>query len=290
MEAPQISVPRQFRIDKKFWILFALIIIVYFPVLYDLILDWYIDSNYSHGFLILPIALWLIWRKRKELAETPINRNSLGLIFIIGSLFLLIAGTAGAEYFTTRVSFVFLLFSISLYMFGWQLSRKIWFAFFFMLFMIPIPYVIYYSVTFPMQLFASKVSTAILGVIGLPLLRQGNIIHIPNYSLEVAEACSGIRSLFSLLALGALFAYFTQPNKIKALILFLSTIPIAIAGNVFRISMTALAAHVISPKFAEGTLHEISGLLVFMFSLVLLVIVGAILKWKKPEFKHPVSG
>jgi exosortase len=290
MEAPQISVPRQFRIDKKFWILFALIIIVYFPVLYDLILDWYIDSNYSHGFLILPIALWLIWRKRKELAETPINRNSLGLIFIIGSLFLLIAGTAGAEYFTTRVSFVFLLFSISLYMFGWQLSRKIWFAFFFMLFMIPIPYVIYYSVTFPMQLFASKVSTAILGVIGLPLLRQGNIIHIPNYSLEVAEACSGIRSLLSLLALGALFAYFTQPNKIKALILFLSTIPIAIAGNVFRISMTALAAHVISPKFAEGTLHEISGLLVFMFSLVLLVIVGAILKWKKPEFKHPVSG
>jgi exosortase len=290
MTSPEISVPQKFRIDKKIWILFALIIIVYLPVLYDLFLDWYTDSNYSHGFLILPIALWLIWRKRHELAQIPTSRNNLGLLFIIGSLFLLIAGTAGAEYFTTRVSFVFLIFSISLYMFGWQFTKEIWFAFFFMLFMIPLPYVIYYSVTFPMQLFASKVSTTILSAIGLPLLRQGNIIHIPNYSLEVAEACSGIRSLFSLLALGALFAYFTQPNKIKATILFLSTIPIAIAGNVFRITMTALAAHTISPKFAEGTLHEISGLLVFLFSLVLLVIFGAILRWKKPEFKHPVSG
>ncbi len=290
MTSPEISVAQKFRIDKKIWILFALIIIVYLPVLYDLFLDWYTDDNYSHGFLILPIALWLIWRKRHELAQIPTNRNRLGILFIIGSLFLLIAGTAGAEYFTTRVSFVFLLFSISLYMFGWQFTKQIWFAFFFMLFMIPLPYVIYYSVTFPMQLFASKVSTTILSGIGLPLLRQGNIIHIPNYSLEVAEACSGIRSLFSLLALGALFAYFTQPNKIKATILFLSTIPIAIAGNVFRITMTALAAHTISPKFAEGTLHEISGLLVFLFSLVLLVIFGAILRWKKPEFKHPVSG
>lgn len=290
MAISEIAIPEKFRIDKKIWILLALIVVVYLPVLYDLVIDWYTDSNYSHGFLIMPIALWLIWRKRKELAQTPTNRNSLGLIFIIGSLFLLIAGTAGAEYFTTRVSFVFLLFSISLYMFGWPFTRKIWFAFFFMLFMIPIPYVIYYSITFPMQLFASKVSTTILSAIGLPLLRQGNIIHIPNYSLEVAEACSGIRSLFSLLALGALYAYFTQPNKIKATILFLSTVPIAIAGNVFRITMTALAAHMISPKFAEGALHEISGLLVFMFSLILLVIFGAILKWKKPEFKHPVSG
>jgi exosortase len=290
MTSPEVSVPQQFRAGRKIWILIALIFIVYLPVLYDLVFDWYTDSNYSHGFLILPIALWLIWRKRKELAQIHARQNRLGLAFIIGSLFLLIAGTAGAEYFTARVSFVFLLFSISLYMFGWPFTRKIWFAFFFMLFMIPIPYVIYYSITFPMQLFASKVSTTILSEIGLPLLRQGNIIHIPNYSLEVAEACSGIRSLFSLLALGALYAYFTQPNKIKAIILFLSTIPIAIAGNVFRITMTALAAHTISPKFAEGALHEISGLLVFLFSLILLVIFGAILKWKKPEFKHSVSG
>lgn len=277
-------------IDKRFWIILALVAVVYIPVLYDLVIDWYIDENYSHGFLILPLAIWLIWRKRRDLAQTPIDKNNLGLLFIIGSLLLLIAGTAGAEYFTVRTSFVFLLFSLSLYFFGWPFTRQIWFAFFIMLFMIPIPYVIYYAITFPMQLFASKVSTVFLQAIGLPLVRQGNILHIPGYSMEVAEACSGIRSLFSLLALGALFAYFTQPNKIKAVILFLSTIPIAIAGNVFRISLTALCAHTISVKFAEGILHEISGLIVFVFSLVLLFIFGAILKWKKPEFKKPVSG
>jgi len=277
-------------IDNRFWIILSFLVVVYFPVLYDLVIDWYIDDNYSHGFLILPLAIWLIWRQRKELAQIPISKNNLGLLFMIGSLLLLLAGTAGAEYFTARVSFVFLLFSISLYQFGWPFTRKIWFAFFMMLFMIPIPYVIYYAITFPMQLFASKVSTIFLQTIGLPLIRQGNILHIPGYSMEVAEACSGIRSLFSLLALGALFAYFTQSNKIKALALFLSTIPIAIAGNVFRISLTALCAHTISIKFAEGILHEISGLIVFVFSLFLLIILGAILRWKKPEFKKPVSG
>ncbi len=290
MATQEISAPKQPYVDKRIWIILGLVLIVYLPVLIDLVSDWYMDDNYSHGFLILPVAVWLIWRKRKELAETPTKRNNLGLIFILGSLLLLIAGTAGAEYFTARVSFVALLFSLSLYMFGWLFTKKIWFAFFFMLFMIPIPYVIYYSLTFPMQLFASKISTNILNAIDLPLIRQGNIIHIPNYSMEVAEACSGIRSLFSLLALGALYAYFSQPNKVKAVILFLSTIPIAIAGNVFRITVTALGAHMISTEFAEGTLHEISGLIVFVFSLILLVIFGAILKWKKPEFKRPVSG
>ena len=277
-------------IDKRFWIILGFVVVVYLPVLYDLVIDWYIDDNYSHGFLILPLAVWLIWRKRKDLAQTPISKNNLGLLFIVGSLMLLIAGTAGAEYFTARTSFVFLLVSMSFYFFGWPFTRKIWFAFFIMLFMIPIPYVIYYAITFPMQLFASKVSTVFLQAIGLPLIRQGNILHIPGYSMEVAEACSGIRSLFSLLALGALFAYFTQTNKIKAVILFLSTIPIAIAGNVFRVSLTALCAHTISIKFAEGILHEISGLIVFVFSLFLLFVFGAILKWKKPEFKKPVSG
>ena len=290
MTTQQLSSPHPLKFCKEIWLIPILITIVYLPVLIDLVTDWYTDSNYSHGFLILPLSIWLIWRKRKELAVTPINRNMLGLVFIIGSLILLIAGTAGAEYFTTRISLVFLLFSISLFLFGWTFTRKIWFAFFFMLFMIPIPYVIYYSLTFPMQLFSSKVSSTLLDIISLPHVRQGNIIHIPGYSLEVAEACSGIRSLFSLMALGALLAYFTQPNKYKAVTLFLSTILIAIAGNVFRITFTAITAHTVSVKFAEGVLHEISGLLVFVFSLILLLIFGAILKWKKPEFKRPVYG
>lgn len=285
MTNPETTARPGINIDIKIIFILVLILAVYLPVLLDLVVDWYQDDNYSHGFLILPIAAWLIWRKRNELVETPTKMNNLGLLMAIGSLFLLIAGTAGAEYFTARVSFVGLLFSLCLYFFGWQFTRKIWFAFFFMLFMIPIPYVIYYAATFPMQLLASKVAGVVLNAIGLPLIRQGNILHIPNYTLEVAEACSGIRSLFSLLALGALFAYFTQDNKFKAVILFLATVPIAIAGNVFRVTVTALGAHTVSIKFAEGTLHEISGLIVFVFSLILLFALGAILKWEKPEFK-----
>ncbi|MBD3383163.1 MAG: exosortase [candidate division Zixibacteria bacterium] len=285
MTNPETTAKPGINIDIKIIFILVLILAVYLPVLIDLVVDWYQDDNYSHGFLILPIAAWLIWRKRNELAETPTKMNNLGLLMAIGSLFLLIAGTAGAEYFTARVSFVGLLFSLCLYFFGWQFTRKIWFAFFFMLFMIPIPYVIYYAATFPMQLLASKVAGVVLNAIGLPLIRQGNILHIPNYTLEVAEACSGIRSLFSLLALGALFAYFTQDNKFKAVFLFLATVPIAIAGNVFRVTVTALGAHTVSIKFAEGTLHEISGLIVFVFSLILLFALGAILKWEKPEFK-----
>jgi exosortase len=165
---------------------------------------------------------------------------------------------------------------------GWMFLRRIWFAFFFLLFMIPVPYVIYYSLTFPMQLFASKIASSILGIIGLPLVRLGNVLHLPGgQALEVAEACSGLRSIVSLLALGALLAYFNQENKVKAVILFFSTIPIAVLGNVMRISFTAVGTYAVSDKFVEGTLHDMAGMLVFLFSLIMLLIVGSLLKWKE---------
>jgi exosortase len=131
-------------------------------------------------------------------------------------------------------------------------------------------------------LFASKIASVVLGVIGLPLVRFGNVLHLPGgQALEVAEACSGLRSIVALLALGALFAYFTQENRVKAVILFFATVPIAIFGNVVRISFTAIGTYAISEQFVEGTLHEIAGMLVFLFSLVMLMIFGSLLKWKE---------
>ncbi len=270
------------RIDAKLYFLAAIAVVIYLPVLADLVLDWYQDSNYSHGFLIIPVSIWLIWRQRKELALLPVRPSNWGLAGIVGSLVILIVGTAGAEYFSVRFSFVLLLAFMTLHFMGWEFMRKVWFAFFFMLFMIPVPYVIYYSLTFPMQLFASKVASTALGAIGLPLMRFGNVLHLPGgQALEVAEACSGLRSIVSLLALGAMLAYFTQESKAKAVILFLSTIPIAVLGNVVRISFTAIGTYAISEKFVEGTLHEMAGMLVFIFSLVMLFIVGSLLKWRK---------
>jgi exosortase len=260
-------------------ILGAAFLILYLPLLIDLLSDWYNDPNYGHGFLIIPVSAWLIWRKRAVLKTIPLETGKWGLPVIIASLALFIVGTAGAEFFTTRVSMIGLIFGITLYMAGPRFMREIWFAFFFLLFMIPVPYIIYYSVTFPLQLLGSKIAAGVLGVIGIPHLRQGNIIHLPdNYSLEVAEACSGLRSLVTLLALGALLSYLTMKTKWKAMTLFLATIPIAIAANIFRITVTAIGAYGISRKIADDFLHELSGTIVFMFSLICLMILSSILR------------
>jgi exosortase len=260
-------------------ILGAAFLILYLPILIDLLSDWYNDPNYGHGFLIIPVSAWLIWRKRAVLKTIPLETGKWGLPVIIASLALFIVGTAGAEFFTTRVSMIGLIFGITLYMAGPRFMREIWFAFFFLLFMIPVPYIIYYSVTFPLQLLGSKIAAGVLGVIGIPHLRQGNIIHLPdNYSLEVAEACSGLRSLVTLLALGALLSYLTMKTKWKAMTLFLATIPIAIAANIFRITVTAIGAYGISRKIADDFLHELSGTIVFMFSLICLMILSSILR------------
>ncbi len=260
-------------------LLLAIFAVIYAPVMVDLVLDWDADDNYSHGFLIIPIAAFLVWQKRKTLSEIPLETCKWGLLLVAGSLVLLLVGVAGAEFFSTRVSMVGLLAGVILYLTGWRFTREIWFPIAFLLFMIPVPYILYYSATFPLQLFGSKVAAVVIGLLGIPHLRQGNIIHLPDdYSLEVAEACSGLRSLVTLLALAALLAYWKQNSKYKSIILFFSAIPIAIGANVFRITVTAVGAYGISRKIAEDFLHELSGTIVFLFSLVCLLILSSILR------------
>ncbi|MCD6161743.1 MAG: exosortase/archaeosortase family protein [candidate division Zixibacteria bacterium] len=248
------------------------------PVLIDLVKDWLYDDNYSHGFLIIPISIYLFYRKRNELIF-PAKHSNLGTILFaigcIGTIF----GAAAGEYFTARCSMVLIITGISLYYLGLSNFKKVWFAFFFLLFMIPIPAIIYYSATLPMQLFASKAASFILHIIGVPSLRQGNIIYLPEYALEVTEACSGLRSLSTLLALGALYGNLALPGKVRPIIIFISAVPIAIAGNVFRLLFTAIGAYAISTELAEDFLHELSGMLVFVFAMIVLLILGALLKW-----------
>jgi exosortase len=257
---------------------FIILFLFYLPTLYELVKDWATDGNYSHGFLIPLVSTYLVWLKRKELAALAFGTDNRGLIFVAAGLVLFILGNGAAEYFTVRFSFVVTLFGVVYYLFGHQLVRKTWFEFFFLLFMIPIPYVIYFAATFPMQLLASKITAGVLNLIGMGVVRQGNIIHIPGYSLEVAEACSGMRSLVSLLALGALFAYLTQKRFAAQLILFLSTIPIAVAANVFRVFITSLLAYTVTKNVTAEPLHTIMGLSVFVVAFIMLFILGLILK------------
>jgi exosortase len=265
-------------------LLAAIFLVLYLPVLANLVSDWEEDANYSHGFLIIPISAYLLWKKREELKKIPLETCNWGLVLVVGSLALYLFGTAGMEFFTTRVSMIGLIAGVVLYLAGWRFLREIWFPIAFLLFMIPVPYILYYSATFPLQLFGTKVAGFVIGLLGIPHLRQGNIIHLPdNYSLEVAEACSGLRSLVTLLALAALIAYLTQRTKPRAIVLFLSAVPIAIAANIFRITVTAVGAYGISRELAEDLLHEISGIIVFAFSLVCLLILSSILRVRRRE-------
>ena len=276
----EIAPPKKFNFEFLF--LSLLLLALYVQVIIELVSDWWNDSNYSHGFLVPLVTLFLIWRKRdaikkadKEKSYLKTQNSCWGFIIFLAGLFLYIVGTAGAEYFSARLSLVFVIFGLTLYFSGKNVLKEVWFAIAFLIFMIPIPYVIYYALAFPMQLLSTKVSVFLLHIIGLPAVRQGNIIYLSNnYALEVAEACSGLRSLVSLLALGALLAYLTQKNKIKQITVFLSTIPIAIAANFFRIFVTAVGAYAISTKLAEDFLHELSGLFVFIISTFLLLLVS----------------
>ena len=190
-----------------------------------------------------------------------------GLILIIAGLGLFLAGTAAAEYFTARLSFIMILFGLVWYLFGGRMARGTWFAFFFLCFMIPVPYVVYYTVTFPMQVTATKITVSTLNLIGMAVVQQGNIIHIAGgYSFEVAEACSGMRSLVALLALGAIYAYWSQKRVISQLILFAATVPIAVLANVIRVLVTTLLASTVTLEVTQEPLHTIMGLSVFACS------------------------
>lgn len=250
------------------------------PILKDLVADWIRDDNYSHGFFIIPIAVYLLYRKRHELVFPATPARS-GMVLLIAGCLGLIFGVAAGEFFTTRFSLVLMITGVALYYYGAANFRKVWFSFFFLLFMIPIPAVVYNAATLPMQLFATKITSGLLQVIGVPAVRHGNVIQLPDYALEVLEACSGLRSLVTLMALGALYAYLTLQGTVRPILLFAATIPIAVVTNIFRIFVTAIAAYAISTSFAEDFLHEISGLLVFVTALLLMLILGGVLRWQK---------
>jgi exosortase len=253
---------------------------LYGRVVQSMVQDWYLDENYSHGFLIPLISGYVLWMKRAELREA-IEKGAgsvWGLALALCGLALLVVGRAGAEVFLQRASLLFVLFGAVLWLWGWPVFRVGAFAFLFLGFMIPLPYLVYDSVAFPLKLFAARVATESLFWVGVPVFREGNVIHLASQTLEVADACSGIRSLMSLIALGVVYAYFTESALWKRAVIVLSTVPIAIAANAFRVTGTGLLTQYVSPKAAEGFFHTFSGWLVFVVAFGLLFVVGGVLR------------
>ena len=272
----------------------AVAALVAFFVLYaeafrTLIRDWTNDDNYSHGFLIIPIAVYLAWERRAELAKAPLQPSVLGLVLIVLSLLATIAGTLGAELFLMRAPMIGVVAGAVLYGLGWAHLRILAFPIAFLLLMVPLPALIFNQIAFPLQLLASRTGETGLEAMHIPVLREGNIIFLANTTLEVAEACSGIRSLVSLLTLGIVYGYFMDSRLWVRVVLALCTVPIAVFANGVRVAGTGIAAHYYGAEVAEGFLHTFSGWLVFLAAFVVLFGVQMVIARLFPQQPGPAA-
>jgi exosortase D (VPLPA-CTERM-specific) len=270
----------------------ALLILCYYKVIPAMIGQWSSDDNYSHGFIVPFIAGYFIYSQRTELARIRVAPWPPGLVVVGAGLGQLIVGSLASEYFTMRSSLVVVLAGFVLLFFGRELFRKLLLPMGYLFLMVPLPYIIYDSIAFPLKLFVTTVSVAALKLMGIAVLREGNIILFPNIVLEVAEACSGIRSLVSLLALGIAYAVILPLSPFRRWLLICSIVPIAIITNAMRVIMTGVLAHFWGERAAEGFFHEFAGLAVFTLALFMLIVVGRLIKISKhedQELARPVS-
>jgi exosortase len=250
-----------------------LIAAVYSRVLVKLVTDWWQIPDFSHGFLVPLFAAYLVWEKRETLRGIKAAPSWSGIAVMLLGLVILILGVYGSNLFLSRVSLVILLSGVVLCFGGPQFLKELRFALLVLLLAIPLPSIIFNQITFPLQILASKLASSLLPLFGVPVLREGNVIELPLMKLEVAEACSGIRSLMSLFTMAVFYGYFMEKSNLRRIALAVASIPIAIAANAVRILGTGLCVQYWDPDKAMGFFHEFSGWVIFMVSLALLYLV-----------------
>ncbi len=267
----------------------VLLAIIYYRVALKLVYDWYTIPDYSHGFLVPFFALFLLWDKRNILRQIPIRQSWSGIPLVVVSIAILILGVYGVDLFTARISFVFLLAGLIWTLFGWEMLRELRFPLLVLILAIPFPTILFNKITFPLQLFASRIASNILPMLGVPVLLEGNVIQLPVMKLEVAEACSGIRSLMSLFTLAVFYGYFLERTTRRRVLLAIASIPIAVAANVLRIVGTGLCVQYWDPTKALGFFHEFSGWVMFVISLGCLYLVHRLMQLLSPAKVSPVK-
>lgn len=253
-------------------------IALYYHVITKMVIDWSINDNYSHGFLIPLISGYLMWQNRAKLSKVPYHPSNTGLFLLAGGLALFLVGNLGAELFTMRFSMLILLLGLVVYIGGWGFAKALSLSIGYLIFMIPLPAIIWYKIAFPLKLFATKMATSVIQWLHVSAYSEGNVIHLSDTSLEVVDACSGLRSLTSLLALSAAFALITYHSKTGKWVLFLSAIPIAILVNIIRLAATAVLSEHYGIQAAQGFLHGASGILVFVLAFILVYTVHLVLQ------------
>lgn len=289
--------------QKQIWkplLLAAVVAFVYWSVLARLGRFWWDDENYSHGLLMPFIIGYILWAERGRLAATEKRpRVLLGAGAVVAALLALWAGTAGAELFVQRTSLVLLLAGVTIYFWGWRLLGAMAVPLMLLALAIPIPSIIFNKVAFPLQLFASRCAVWVMRLFDIPVLREGNIIELfplgstTTKKLEVVEACSGIRSLMTLVTLAVVFAYFTSPSDedgddndsrrrsryrtLRATLIVIAAVPIAIITNAARVSGTGVLSHYYGTQVADGFFHSFSGWVVYIAAFLLLFAFGWLL-------------
>lgn len=245
--------------------------LVYSDTVVTLVGDWFRDDNYSHGVLVVPAALYVTWRNRQRLLSSASAPSSLGAVTVAASLVVLLIGRAGIELFLSRISLIGVLIGAVAFLTGWARVRALAFPFSLLLLMIPLPAIVFNQIAFPLQLLASRLGVWLLRLVDVPVLREGNLIMLPATTLEVAEACSGIRSLMSLVMIAILYGYLVYSHWVPRWTVVLGTVPIAIFANAFRIAVTGVLTVLYGSDVALGFLHALSGWALFGFSVTLLL-------------------
>ena len=268
---------------RPFWIQAVTLLVatglLYSTVLARLAADWWNDPESSHGPVVPLFSLFVIWHAQKKWQPLPVRPAWFGLVIVLGSLALLVTGVLGVEFFLARSSFVFMLAGLIVFFLGWDYFRAFLFPWAFLFLMIPIPAIIFNHITFPLQLLATNFSATALQLIGIPVLQEGNVIQMARTTLEVAEACSGIRSLLTLVTLAIIYGYFLETRLSRRIIFALAAIPIAVLANGLRVFGTGVLAQYWSPEAAQGFFHTFSGWLIFVIAMFLLFSVDNLLKW-----------
>ncbi|MDE3105416.1 MAG: exosortase/archaeosortase family protein [Acidobacteriota bacterium] len=263
-----------------------LLLLIYAHIAGKLVLDWYILPDYSHGFLVPLFSLYVLWERRDRIRAVPVQQSWAGLPLVVLGLLTVVFGVYGAELFLSRVSFVILAAGLVWTFFGLRMLREVRFPLLTLLLAIPFPDILFNQITFPLQLLASDGATGVLRLVGVPVLHDGNVIQLPVMKLEVAEACSGIRSLMSLFTLSVLYGYFLEENTWRRLVLALASIPIAVVANAARIVGTGLCVQFWDPDKAMGFFHEFSGWVMFLVSLLCLYLFHRLLLLLVPRFSR----
>jgi exosortase len=250
---------------------------LYFPFLTKLVADWGTNDDYSHGYFIPLLSAYFIYSIRDELRRISVKPCNVGLLVLLAGLGQLTVGKIGSEFFLQRTSLIIVLLGLILFFLGSQFLKKLFIPTGYLIFMVPLPAIVWNKIAFPMQLFSSSLTEQVISLFGIPVYREGNVIHLAQTTLEVVAACSGLRSLVTMFALSGALAILSPLPTGKKMLLFVSAAPIAIFANIVRLTATALMATKIGADAAQGFLHEFSGIVVFLLGMSLLLSVNWIL-------------